>query len=255
MGLTVAIITFNEEKKLARTLQAASKIAQEIVIVDSFSTDETVSIAKSFQATVLQREFDGFSSQKNYLLDNCQQDWVLLIDADEVLTPVLCEEIQGIIKSDKASFDVYEIPFRSYCFGREVRHGGWSHFSKIRLFRNGSVRFGGEKVHERFVLKEGSSKGKTRGDLLHYTYDDMEECMEKFNRYSSSGAQDMYERGKKPSVFKLLSNPLWMFIQRYILKRGFLDGVTGLILALYVASYHYAKYAKLYQLHWQKEDR
>ena len=149
--LSVAIITFNEELNLERTLESVKLLAQEIVIVDSYSTDKTVEIARAYGARVFQREFDGFSSQKNYLLDQCSGEFILLIDADEEISKNLAEEIESEMKNPGA--EIYEAPFISYCFGKPVHYGGWSGFSKIRLFRKGAVRFGEEKVHERFIFQ------------------------------------------------------------------------------------------------------
>lgn len=246
--LSVAIITYNEERKIAATLQAVQGFADEIVIVDSFSIDRTLSIAENFGAKVLQKEWPGFSAQKNYLLDHCQGEWILLIDADEVLDPALIEEISHQVLNNSNSVEVYELIFKSYCFGHPINYGGWSGFYKIRLFKRGWVRFGGELVHERFILKEGARTGRLRNPLHHYTYSDMEECIDKYNRYSSAGAKDLLSRGKQPSVLKLFLAPMAVFIKRYFLKLGFLDGIMGFILAVYMAGYDFAKYAKLFTL-------
>ena len=246
--LSVAIITFNEERKLAGTLRAVQDFADEIIIVDSFSEDGTVSIAQSFGAKVIQKKWEGFSIQKTFLLEHCHGDWVLLIDADEVLDARLIDEINTTVFNGTDPAEVYELVFRSYCFGYPINYGGWSGFHKIRLFKRGWVTFGGELVHERFIVKEGARTKKLLNPIHHYTYSDMEECIDKYNRYSSAGARDLISKGKRPSISKLFLAPAAVFIKRYFLKLGFLDGIMGFILAVYMAGYDFAKYAKLFSL-------
>ena len=241
--LSVAIITLNEEENLGRTLESVKDLAHEIVILDSFSSDRTCEIARTFGARVEQRKFDGFSSQKNHLLDLCTKDWVLLIDADEELSADLRLEIRAQLKNPEA--DVYEFPFQSFCFGSAVHYGGWSGFKKIRLFKKGMVRFGTERVHERFIVAQNAHTASLRNPLYHHTYLSVEECLQKMNRYSSSAAIEMFENKKRANLFSLVLSPAIGFFKGYFLKLGFLDGFLGLILAINNAHYHFSKYVKL----------
>ena len=242
--ISVGIITYNEEFRLGRTLEAVKEFADEIVIVDSFSTDNTIEIAREYGVRIFQREWIGYGDQKNYVIEKCQGDWILLIDADEVITKELKEEIKNITYKNEKT--VYEIPFNSVCFGKRIRFGGWSGSSRIRLFKKNSGKYSLDKVHEKFITTERIGKLKKRID--HYTYEDYEDYLNKFNRYTGEGAQVAFEKGKKAGLFNILLNPIFKFIRMYIFRLGVLDGVEGLVLAVSSAMYTSVKYVKLRNL-------
>jgi glycosyltransferase involved in cell wall biosynthesis len=246
MKISVAIITKNEEEMLVKTLSAVQSLADEIVIVDSLSTDKTKEIALSFGARFFEKEWQGFSAQKNYLIDQCKGDWILLIDADEVLSEDLIKETKQAISSE--THEIYEFLFHSYCYGKLVRYGGWSGFYKIRLFKNGVARFGSERVHEKFIYDQSHSVGKLKSPLQHYTYLTMDETINKMNSYSTASSMDAFSKGKRSSIIKIIFSPLLMFLKSYLLKGGILDGFRGFVLAIVNAIYHFLKYSKLYLL-------
>lgn len=246
MKISVAIITKNEEEMLGQTLSAIQDLADEIVIVDSLSTDKTKEIALKFGARFFEKEWQGFSAQKNYLIDQCKGEWILLIDADEVLSLDLIEETKKAINSN--TYEIYEFLFHSYCYGKLVKHGGWSGFYKIRLFRRGVTRFGSERVHEKFVYDETIQLGRLKSPLQHYTYLSMDETIDKMNSYSTASSLDAFSKGKKSSIAKIIFSPLLMFLKAYVLKGGILDGFRGFVLAIVNAIYHFLKYSKLYLL-------
>jgi glycosyltransferase involved in cell wall biosynthesis len=251
--LSVAIITFNEEEKLRKTLESIHSLAEEIVVLDSFSTDATREIAKSFGARVECKEFTGFSDQKNHIIDLCKGDWILLIDADEEISGDLAVEVGKELENPRAK--VYECRFVSHCFGKKILYGGWSNFYKIRLFKKGSVRFGTEKIHERFLFGQNVEVVRLHGVINHYTYNTIEECLAKMNFYSSASARDLLNKGSSASIIPLICSSMIIFLKRFFIKLGFLDGYYGFILAVFMAHLHFSKYAKLRLLKGQSRQQ
>ena len=246
MKLSVGIITFNEEVILCKTLQAVKNIADEIIIVDSHSTDKTVKIAESFGAKVFLEDWKGFGLQKNSVLDKCQGDWILLIDADEVVSPELSERIKELINK-RDSKSVYKINLCSVCFGKELKHGGWSNDYHIRLWKKDIVRFNDRFVHEGFITNEEA--GKIKEKIYHYTYINLYDYLEKFNRYTTLGAKEYFNRNRKAGICNIILNPLYTFIKMYIIKRGFLDGIEGFVIAFFSSAANMAKYFKLREMY------
>ena len=244
MGLSVGIITFNEEKRLERTLESVKSFADEIVIVDSGSTDKTSEIAQKFGANFFVENWKGYGLQKNSVIDKCKEDWILLIDADEVISSKLKNKIIEIVNQDKE--DVYEVNFTSVCFGKKIKHGGWSGSYRVRLFRNGIGKYNDNVVHEAFITDRKIAKLKE--EILHYSYEDLADYLSKFNRYTSEGAKEYFKRGKKSNLFGIVINPFFKFIRMYIFRLGFLDGVEGLLLAILSANYTMVKYYKLLEM-------
>jgi len=250
LRLSVAMITYNEEKKLGKTLESVKALADEIIIVDSHSSDKTVEIAKKYGAKVYDEDWKGFGAQKNSALDKCQGDWVLMIDADEVVSEKLAEKIQQIVSGTRDNI-VYKINRNSVCFGKEIRHGGWSKQYAIRLVRRDSGRWNENKVHEQFIHKQKEKKIKEK--ILHYSYLDLEEYLAKFNKYTSLSALQNYKNRKNANVLNIIFSPGFKFIKMYIIKLGFLDGIEGFLLASLSATYNMAKYYKLRQMY--NEDK
>ena len=176
MKLSVGIITYNEENRIGKTLDAVKDIADEIIVVDSGSTDRTVEIAQSKGAAVYVESWKGYGPQKNSVLEKCKGKWILLIDADEVISLKLKKEIKSIINSRKSKYDVYKIKLRNICFGKEIRFGGWDDYA-IRLWKNKKVKISDREVHEEYVTD--SKVGKISEKMIHYTYDTIDQFLEK----------------------------------------------------------------------------
>lgn len=249
--LSVAIITFNEEENIARTLASVKDIADEIIVVDSGSTDRTVDIAKQFGAKVFIEEWKGFAAQKNSALDKCTFDWILSLDADEEVSPELAKEVEGWIR-DPYDWGVY-VPRRNYFLGRWIKYGGYYPDRKLRLFKNMRARFENRTVHEDVKPAQGAELIDTvaaRGDLIHHQYPTLTSYIEHMNRYSSLGAQMVAEkRGHVGfSLLNIVVRPIATFIYNYFFRLGFLDGKEGLLLHLYHSVYVSWKYAKAWEM-------
>ncbi|TDT70617.1 glycosyltransferase involved in cell wall biosynthesis [Hypnocyclicus thermotrophus] len=250
MGLSVGIITFNEEKKIEKTLKAIKSIADEIIIVDSYSIDKTVEIAKKYNAKVFIEKWKGFGKQKNSVIEKCNNEWILIIDADEVVSEELANKIKTIIFNKNNEYDVYKINRCSICFGKEIKYGGWSNDYVVRLFKKGKAKLDDAIIHESFLTEE--KIGKIKEKLYHYTYLSLEEYFNKFNSYTTKGAIKRKEKGKKASISTIIFNPFFKFFKMYILKLGFLDGFYGFILAMLAYIYNFVIQVKLYML---KDDK
>ena len=250
MSLSVILITKNEEANLKDCLESVS-FADEIIVVDSQSSDKTQEIARSFHAKLeITSDWPGFGPQKNRALNLATQDWILSIDADERVTPELKQEILAAMASPNAA-DCYAIPRSSWYCGRFMKHSGWYPDYVDRLFKRGSAKFSDHLVHER-LLPTGSS-GKLNNHFLHYSYRDFSQVLKKVDVYSSAAAQQAYKQGKKGGLGEALIHGFWAFFRTYVLRRGFLDGKHGLALAISNAATSYYKYLKLWQLQNKKD--
>jgi glycosyltransferase involved in cell wall biosynthesis len=254
MSLSVAIITHNEEKNLARTL-ATVRFADELVIVDAGSTDRTLEIARSFNARVFHLDWRGFSSQKNYALAQCTGDWVLSLDADEELTAELQQQIHVLLPSNPPC-DAYFIRRRNLFLGRWIRHGGLYPDAKLRLFRRAAADFTpmplfeDRPVHE--TIRFDGRSGTLDYDLIHHAYPTLTTYIEHMERYSTLGgqilvAQQKTSRSPLAFVANILLAPKLNFIWNYVFRLGFLDGREGLLLHVYHAVYTSWKYAKAWE--------
>lgn len=246
MGLSVAMITLNEERILEKTLNSVKDFADEIVIVDSGSTDRTKEIAEKFGAVFIEQKWLGYGMQRNKAIDNASHEWVLNIDADEEISPALKEKIIKI-KNGEIEGDVFTVNFASVCFGKKLKHGGWSNSYHIRLFKKSAGRFNNNMVHEEFLTEKKVQTLKE--EIFHHSYLTLQDYFVKFNRYTTEGALDYYRKGKKASVFQIAFNPVYKFIKMYIIRLGFLDGVEGLMIACASAMYSMAKYFKLREIY------
>jgi glycosyltransferase involved in cell wall biosynthesis len=241
--LGVAIITHNAAARLAQCLSAVS-FADEIVVVDGGSTDATVGIAEAHRARVIQaRDWPGFGPQKNRALDALSTDWILSIDADEVVSPELAASIRAALGSAHA--DVYALDRLSSFCGVWVKHSGWYPDWIPRLFKRGSARFSDDLVHERLVLADAKRTARLQGKLMHYSYEDFETVLRKLDAYSTAGALQRHAAGKRGSFGIALSRGGWAFLRTYFLRRGFIDGRTGFMIALFNAQTVYYRFLKL----------
>lgn len=241
MSLSVIVITKNEAAHIGACLDSVA-FADEIIVVDSGSTDDTCEIAASRGALVACTEdWPGFGPQKNRALDLATKEWVLSIDADERVTPELAQAIQRVLAAPQA--DAYRIARLSSFGGRWIRHSGWWPDHVLRLFRRGTARFKDVAVHES-VLAQGPSR-LLDGHFLHYPYASPEVFIAKINHYSTEAAQRMHREGRRSSALGAYGHAAWTFVRHYLLRRGFLDGWQGLVLAGMAATGSYYRYVKL----------
>lgn len=237
----------NEEHNIVDCLESV-KWADEIIVVDSGSTDKTIDLARQFTDKVLTVEWKGYGATKNVALDQATGDWILWLDADERVPPELAEEIQSVLREDTmcAGFDVAR---RAYFLGKWIKHCGWYPGRVTRLFRKDKSRFTETNVHEQIVVV--GKIGNLLHDLLHFTDPDLQHYFHKFNKYTSLAAKDMQAAGKKFSLYDILVRPPFLFFKMYIMRRGFLDGIQGFMLSVVSAAYVFTKYAKLWELQHQ----
>jgi len=254
--LSVAIITLNEEANLARTLTSV-QFADEIILVDSNSTDRTTEIARSFNAKVFVEPWKGFAAQKNSAIDKCSSTWVLSIDADEELTPELQSELRTLLQSEDTSIEAYRLPLRHVVLHRWIRHGGYYPDMKLRLFRRNDpaspspIRFSERAVHE--SIQCSGPIGALEGEFIHHGYPTLETYIDHMNRYSTLGAQLLVTKGRiSRNWLAFCTNvvvvPVLTFLWNYLFRLGFLDGREGLLLHLYHSTYISWKYAKAWNL-------
>lgn len=249
------MIAMNEEANLPRTLESVMW-ADEIIVVDSGSHDRTTEIANSFGAKANYHAFGGHGEQKNVALDLCTSDWTLLLDADEVLTPELQREIQGLLAGEP-ELSAYWIPRLNLYFGKWIRHGGFYPDYKLRLFKRGVARLS-EGVGPHSTPQFTGVTGKLKGDMLHYAYPTMAIYLEHMDRYSSDIAQLLHKRGKDSRsvgafVWNAVLNPAATFVYNYFFRLGFLDGREGLILHINHSVYVHWKFIKAWRLGLGKE--
>ena len=244
VALSVVVITFNEAANIGRCLAALGDVADEVLVVDSFSTDNTVEIARQHGARVVQNAFAGYVEQKNFATAQARHDHILQLDADEVLT----DELRESIRAAKASwqFAAYSLArLTNYC-GHWVRHGGWYPDRKLRLYDRRLGRWTGLLLHERYEVTGGQATGALAGNLLHYSYHSIAQHITQLNKFTSITAQEKALRGPvRVTAFHLLLKPVWKFVHGYFFRLGFLDGFAGLCIATISAGGVFLKFAKL----------
>ena len=250
MKISIAILAHNEAANIRRTLESVAW-ADELVLIDSGSTDETVAIAREFGANIFTEPWKGYGGQMNSAIDKCAGPWVFSLDADEVLTPELQAEIQTLL-AGHPSFEAYWVSRRNQIFGRWMRHGGQYPDYKLRLFRQGTARLP-EDTEPHATPKWTGAKGKLQGDLLHYQYPTVALYVEHMNRYSSASVPLVLRKGRScrgllEFISMVLLNPVLTFVKNYIFRAGFLDGREGLLFHLYHSSYISWKYAKAWEV-------
>jgi glycosyltransferase involved in cell wall biosynthesis len=242
--LSAVIITFNEARNIKRCIASLQDVADEIVVIDSFSTDATPSICKGLNVQFHQREWKGYSKQKNYGNGLASNDWILSVDADEALS----EELKNAILFEKQNGKGFNYSFNrltNYC-GKWIKHSGWYPDTKVKMFNRTVDDWQGE-VHEIPTVNLNRVK-KLKGDLLHYSYNSVSDHVKRTDLYSTLGAKELYENGREASMLKLLFNPWLKFHKMYFIKLGFLDGMAGFTIALITAYGTFLKYIKLYYL-------
>ncbi|HJV35593.1 MAG TPA: glycosyltransferase family 2 protein [Geomonas sp.] len=247
--LSVAIISFNEEDNIARCIEAVKPIADEIVVVDSLSTDRTVEIAQSLGAAVYVEPWKGYVDQKNSALEKCSGEWILFLDCDEVVSPELAASLKEALAAPAA--DGYRVNRLTFFLDRWIKHA-WYPDWNARLLRRGAGKWEGLDLHETLVVR--GEVLPLKGDLHHYSFRDLRDFFERTVRYAATGAQSYKRGGKRPSLGKLLLNPLHGFFKHYILKRGFLDGLPGFLVSVANGIYIFMKYALLWELQRDKKS-
>ena len=247
--LSVTVITLNEEKDLTRCLESVKNIADEIVLVDSGSTDKTVDIAKKLGAQVFYRKFDNYANQKNFAAEKSNGEWILSLDADEEISPQLASEILPVLALHNQPA-AYTIPRKNIIFGKFVKYSRWQPEldRHIWLWRRGKGKWVGD-VHEEVVVE--GEVGKLRDAKIHHQYDTVSEFLQMINRYSEIGAGEMIKKRAKFSYFQLFFQPIYNFLVRYFYRLGFLDGWRGFILSYLMAVYHLELWIKV----WERERR
>lgn len=246
LPLSAVIITFNEERHIARCIDSLREVADEIVVVDSLSTDRTREICLEKGVRFVSHAFEGYVAQKNFAVSQATNEHVLSVDADEILSDVLARSINDV--RSRWMFDAYYMNRRTDYCGKWVLHGGWYPDRKIRLFRKQAGSWEGLRLHESYRVKEGMRIGYLEGDLLHYSYGSVSEHLRQIDRFSLIAAEELFEKGVRSNVFKVFFRPPAKFISTYLLKRGFLDGWTGLIIACNSAHGVFLKYLRLLRL-------
>ena len=242
------MITHNEERNIESCLSSL-RFADEIVVLDSFSTDRTVEIARAFTDKVSQREFKGFSDQKNAAIDLASNDWVFIVDADEVVSPELADEITSAVESDE--FVAYRMPRLTYFIGKPIRHCGWYPDHIVRLARRSKSRFGDRLVHESLVVN--GPIGMLSNDLVHYSYRDLDDMVRKIGQYSRAAARQKLSEGKRFRLSDLLIAPGLTFLKKYVLKQGYRDGMRGFMICALNQFSVFLRYAMLWELSVRKE--
>lgn len=244
--LSVVIITFNEEQNIGRCIRSVREVADEIIVVDSYSTDNTAEIAKSLDAVVYQEKFRGYIGQKNFAMKLARHNYILSLDADEALDRVLIASILEV--KEHFHHRAYSMNRCTNFCGRFIRHGLWYPDKKVRLFDRTVANWGGLNPHDRIELQEGITPQHLRGDILHYSYDSLEDLVWQNNRLSSIAASSLHASGKRSSWFKRIVHPFWAFINGYFFRKGFLDGADGFAIAVQTAHTVFLKYSKLRRL-------
>lgn len=246
MPLSVTVITFNEEKNIGDAL-ASVAWADEIIVVDSQSTDQTLEIARHYSNNIIVRPWPGYAAQKQFASDQAQHEWVLSIDADERVTPELAQEIKAIINTNDQTVQGYQISRQNYYLGFAIKHSGWSPDYQMRLYRKDAGRWQGDFVHE--SVQVTGKTAQLKGKLDHYSIQSLIAHHERLNRYTSLAANDLLKRGKRIATLDLLLRPIMAFLRSYLFRLGFLDGIPGIFIAYFAAYYIFLKYAKA----WAKE--
>lgn len=248
------IITLNEERNIERCLKSLLPVCDEIVLIDSGSTDKTKEICENYNATFIYQKFLGYTEQKNFAIDQASNNYILSLDADEALSEELTNEILKI--KSNWEFDGYEMNrLTNYC-GKWVKHTGWYPDRKIRLFKRNKARWEGGALHEKMTISDNASKKRIKGDLLHYSYYSIEDHLKQIENFTKISSKELFEKGEKTSQWKVIFSAPIKFFRDFIVKKGFLDGYTGFRIALISSFASYLKYARAKELfeHHQKKN-
>lgn len=250
--ISVTVISRNEARNIGACLRSVNW-ADELIVVDGFSTDGTDRIVKDLGARLFQEPWKGFAAQKNSALQKARGPWILSLDADERVTEPLRDEIRSLLAQDDGRCTGYLIPRKNFFCGRFIRHGGWHPDLNLRLFLKEAGRFEDRLVHERVVVS--GAVGRLRSPMEHYTYDTIDDYLERLKRYSTLAAQQLAQQGRLPGWHHMVFRPPFTFLKMYLLQLGFLDGPAGFFLAWSYAYYTLLKYVKLRHPDWDGGSR
>ncbi len=242
--ISAIIPTYNEEHNIIDAIESVSW-ADEILIVDSFSTDRTIQLAKEKGAKIIQREYQYSASQKNWAIPQAKNQWILLLDADERVSDKLRIEIQKTLENEFVN-DAYWIKRQNYFMGKKVRFSGWQGDKVIRLFKRDVCRYEDKNVHAEIICN--GSVGFLNEKLTHFTFKDIKHYLEKWDRYSTWSAKDHFDKGQRPNLYHFIAKPAFRFFRDYIIRLGVLDGLTGLIICSLSSMGIFMRYLKLKQL-------
>jgi glycosyltransferase involved in cell wall biosynthesis len=242
---SVAIVCMNEEDRIGQCLKSVS-FANEIIVVDSGSTDNTLDIVKKHTDKIFSREWKGWKDQKSWAANQCSNQWVLTLDADEVVSDELAGEIQKVVFDDNNKYAGFTIPRKTYYQGKWIRHCGWYPDRKLRFYKKDLAKFAGTDPHEEIEVE--GTVAEFKGDLIHYTYRNLEHQAKQMINYGMVNAKAKSESGAGSSWFDMAFRPAFAFFKTYVLQLGFLDGVPGLIISFMNAHYTLIKYARLWEL-------
>ncbi|WP_178983882.1 glycosyltransferase family 2 protein [Winogradskyella helgolandensis] len=247
LKLSGVIITFNEERNIEHCLQSLANVVDEIVVVDSFSTDCTKAICEQFNVKFIEQKFLGYIEQKNFALSQASYDHIVSLDGDEALSKTLQKSIIDL-KSNWKLDGYYANRFNNFC-GQWIKHSDWYPNKKLRIFDRRCAEWKGINPHDNVQLHDSNSKsGHLKGDILHKTYQTYSEFNQKTEYFSTIAAQAYFDSGKKASVLNVIWNPTWAFFKSYVLKLGFLDGFNGFVIGVQTANITFLKYSKLREL-------
>ncbi|HMY11954.1 MAG TPA: glycosyltransferase family 2 protein [Turneriella sp.] len=246
MKISACIIGLNEEQNITDCLASLQGVADEIVYVDSYSSDKTVALVKKFTKRVFYRKFDNYVAQKNFAAAKAKHDWILNLDCDERLSDELRASLLALkaTSTDKAGFRFNRLTWYLYRF---IRHSGWYPDDKIRLYDRRVAQWEGEKVHE-IINTPAEKTGKLKGDLLHYSFRTVDDHLKTIRNYSEMAAQAMYARGRRVSLAGVFARSGWVIVRKFFFELAFLDGTAGIIITYYSAVATFTKYIKLYVL-------
>lgn len=247
--LTIIVPTYNCERTLRRCLESA-QWADEVLVVDSFSTDGTLDIARALANRVVQHEYENSAAQKNWIIPQAAHPWVMILDSDECIPQTLRASIERAL-SAPGRFDAFRIRRRSYFFGRLIRFSGWQNDWMVRLFRRDKGHY--EPLHVHADVAVSGPVGELKGCLLHDPYENLSDYLDTLDRYTTWAAKDLLERGRRAHWYTMAFRPAFSFFRDYILRGGFLDGLQGLMLCQLSAFYVLVKYAKLWHLQKRSE--
>ncbi len=247
MKISAVLISHNEEKNIADAIKSVD-FADEVLVVDSESTDSTRDIASSLGARVITRSWPGFAAQKQFATDSAEHNWILSLDADERVSPELREEIQNL-KNHATKADGYRIPRLSYYMGRPIRHGGWYPDRQLRLFDRSKGRWKEVRIHESFQMHDGAKVSELSSDIFHYSVENAAHHHRMIGeRYAPLAAEQMFLEKRKTSPLKIAAAGPVAFIQTYLLKLGFFDGLPGFVIATFAAHHAFLKNLLLWEM-------
>lgn len=243
--ISVYILAFNQEHKIRSAIESVLW-ADEVLLIDSGSTDRTVEIAQKLGAIIYQIPFTGFGALRNQAVSRCRHEWIFSLDSDERVTAEAKEEILSIVSSPN-SMDAYLVPRKNYLLGKWVRHSDWyPDYRQPQLFRKGALSYTNDVVHESYLMSPGLRLGTLKNAIIQIPFYNLEEMLSKMNRYSTLGSEKLADKKKTASILIALLHGLWAFFRHFILKKGFLDGGSGFVIAFYNFESSFYKYAKLF---------